>query len=352
MDAFFAAIEQRDNPSLRGQPVVVGGNPFGRGVVATCSYEARQFGIHSAMPASLALRKCPRAIFVKTRFAVYREVSEQIRKIFLSYTDLVEPLSLDEAYLDVTENKRALGSATILAQKIMEQIFQETKLTASAGVSYNKFLAKMASDWKKPNGLTVIVPGKAKAFLQNVSVRKFHGVGAATQKKLYAMGIKTGQDLLTLCREDLLLRFGKMGQRLYEMARGQDDRLVNTQRRRKSLGKETTFQRDLWEQAEIIEQLHCIAHDLCQSMEKRKLRARTLTLKVRLENFQTITKRKTLSHFLCEEEVRALAKELWRFLCSHDNLHGKGIRLLGISLSNFFPLQAKKTDPREMYLPF
>ncbi|MCK5700612.1 MAG: DNA polymerase IV, partial [Cyclobacteriaceae bacterium] len=246
MDAFFASIEQRDNPDLLGKPVAVGGAGK-RGVVAAASYEARKFGVFSAMPASIALRKCPELIFTKPRFDVYKEVSNQIRQIFLEYTDLVEPLSLDEAYLDVTENKKGLGSATIIAREIKSKINSTTHLIASAGVSINKFLAKVASDQDKPDGLYVIKPNQAESFVDGLAIEKFFGIGKVTAKKMHELGINTGADLKQISIEELVRRFGKVGRYYFDIARAIDKRLVNPNRIRKSLGAERTFEDDLIE---------------------------------------------------------------------------------------------------------
>ena len=252
MDAFFAAVEQRDNPELRGKPVIVGGDPGGRGVVATCSYEARRFGIHSAMSCARAYRLCPQARFVPPRFEAYRTVSLQIREIFHQYTDLVEPLSLDEAFLDVTDNKPAIQSATWVAQEILQKIKQVTGLTASAGVSYNKFLAKIASDMHKPDGLTVVTPEQAKAFIEVLPVRRFHGVGRVTEKRMQTLGILTGADLKKRPQQELDKNFGKAGQYYYQIARGIDLRPVLPNRVRKSIGKETTLSEDIADRGQIM----------------------------------------------------------------------------------------------------
>jgi len=241
MDAFYASVEQRDHPEYKNKPLVVGGSPQGRGVVAAASYEARKFGIHSAMPASRAVKLCPNAIFVKPRFDVYKEVSHQIREIFFDYTDLVEPLSLDEAYLDVTENFKQNPSATLIAREIKRRVKQETGLTASAGVASNKFLAKIASDLDKPDGLSVITPEEAEEFIEKLPIGDFYGVGKATQKKMLTLGIKTGSDLKTWEEIDLVKQFGKSGHHYYRIARGIDNRLVKPNRIRKLIGKNVRF---------------------------------------------------------------------------------------------------------------
>lgn len=252
MDAFYASVEQRDNPQLRGKPIVVGGNPDSRGVVATCSYEARRFGIHSAMSCARAYRLCPQVVFVRPRFDAYQKVSQQIREIFFRYTDLVEPLSLDEAYLDVTTNKPGIQSATWVAQNICNEIRQKTSLTASAGVSYNKFLAKIASDVKKPNGLTVVTPEEAESFIAQLLIRRFHGVGRVTEKKMQKLGILTGADLRQHSLAELNKNFGKAGQYYFNIARGIDLRPVMPNRIRKSIGKETTLSEDITDIAQML----------------------------------------------------------------------------------------------------
>ncbi|MCK4708892.1 MAG: DNA polymerase IV, partial [Gammaproteobacteria bacterium] len=245
MDAFFAAVEQRDFPEYKGKPLIVGGNPEKRGVVATCSYEARKFGIHSAMASSTAYRLCPQAIIVKPRFEAYREVSNIIRSIFHQYTNLVEPLSLDEAYLDVSESSQFDGSASLIAKDIKQKIFEQTQLTASAGVSYNKFLAKVASDMNKPDGLTLIRPEQGEEFVAALAIGKFYGVGKATEAKMKSLGINAGADLKKLSLSECQQTFGKAGSYYYNICRGVDEREVVKQRERKSLGSETTFEKDL-----------------------------------------------------------------------------------------------------------
>ena len=245
MDAFYAAIEQRDFPQYKDKPVVVGGNPNSRGVVATCSYEARKYGIHSAMPSYRAYRLCPQAVFVRPRFVAYKEASEKIKEIFYQYTSLVEPLSLDEAYLDVTNSTKCSGSATLIAKEIKRKIFEKIQLTASAGVSYNKFLAKIASDFQKPDGLTVVLPQEGEEFVKKLKIRQFHGVGKVTEKKMHQLGIYTGADLKKLNLEELKQHFGKFSEYLYKVARAIDNRPVKILWQRKSIGKETTFSKDI-----------------------------------------------------------------------------------------------------------
>ncbi len=331
MDAFFAAIEQRDNENLRGKPVIVGGDPNGRGVVATCSYEARKFGIHSAMPSKTAYQLCPQAIFVFPRFEVYKSVSEQIRKIFYEYTDLVEPLSLDEAFLDVTKNKAGNPSATLIAKKIKQKIYEKTRLTASAGVSFNKFLAKIASDWNKPDGLTVITPKDAPSFIDKLPIRKFWGVGKVTEKKMKQIGVYTGADLKKIPEEKLRHKFGKMGSFIYHMARGEDTRPVNPARERKSLGKENTFAYDLETLEEAQKHIEDLARQLQTLLRKKKIMGRTVTLKVRYGDFSTITRSLTLPHPVDDaDSIIACAKELLK----KTEAGNRKIRLLGITLSN------------------
>ena len=252
MDAFYASVEQRDNPDYRGKPLVVGGSPNLRGVVASASYEARKYGIHSAMPSRLAVAKCPELVFVKPRFEVYREISTQIHAIFERYTDLVEPVALDEAYLDVTENKQNIPYASTISRHIRAAIFKETGLTASAGLSINKFLAKMASGKNKPNGLTVILPEDAEAFVEQLPIEKFHGIGEVTANKMHSLGIHTGADLKEREISELIQHFGKVGQYYYKIARAQDDRVVEPNRIRKSIGAETSFAQDLSDRASML----------------------------------------------------------------------------------------------------
>ncbi|HLP59299.1 MAG TPA: DNA polymerase IV, partial [Candidatus Deferrimicrobium sp.] len=300
MDAFYASVEQRDKPELKGKPVIVGGAPQSRGVVATCSYEARKFGIHSAMASSIAYRLCPQAIFIRPRFDVYQAVSKQIREIFYRYTDLVEPLSLDEAYLDVTENKKNVPYAADLAREILEQIRVETGLTASAGVSFNKFLAKVASDIHKPNGLTVVTPKTAAKFIDCLPIRKFFGVGKVTEKKMLEMGIKTGADLKKKSREELTRHFGKAGDFYYDIAQGLDDRPVNPHRERKSIGQEQTLSRDIDDRQEMLEILGKLALGIEEYMKQKAVKGRTITLKIKYFDFKSITRSITAPEPLCE----------------------------------------------------
>ena len=330
MDAFFASVEQRDFPEYRGKPIAVGGSQQ-RGVVAAASYEARRYGVRSAMSSVQAAKRCPELIFVKSRFDVYRQVSQQIRQIFGQYTDLVEPLSLDEAYLDVTENKKQHRSATHLAQAIKDQIFQETELTASAGVSYNKFLAKIASDINKPNGLKVILPEEAEAFLEALSIEKFHGIGKVTAQKMRSLGIHRGYDLKQWSEEALYHHFGKAGRYFYKIVRGTDDRLVNPERVRKSLGAERTFDYDLETSEALAEHIQAIAQILHERMQKNDTQGYTLTLKVKYADFTQITR--SISQRQLIRELSTIQK-LATGLLHQVNIEKQSVRLLGLSVSN------------------
>ncbi|MTI87382.1 MAG: DNA polymerase IV [Balneolaceae bacterium] len=331
MDAFYAAVAQRDNPELRGKPVIIGGSPNGRGVVSTASYEARKFGVHSAMPCSQAARLCPRGIFVKSDFDAYKKASRQIREIFYEYTDLVEPLSLDEAYLDVTENHKGIPSATLIAKEIKERIYETTDLTASAGVAHNKFLAKVASDYDKPDGLTLIPPKKAEAFLEELDIKKFFGVGKATQKKMHAVGIKTGADLKEWSEIDLVKAFGKSGRYYYKIVRGIDTREVKPHRVRKSYGKERTFSEDVAEVEWIHNFLDELAQTISEGMKKINAAGKTITLKVRYKNFDTITRSQSLAHYTNRyDDISKVARQL----LEQTEIPKRKVRLLGITLSN------------------
>ena len=345
MDAFFASVEQRDFPALRGKPVIVGGMPGKRGVVAAASYEARQFGIRSAMPSSRARALCPHAIFVRTRFDVYRSVSNQIRAIFLSCTDLVEPLSLDEAFLDVTENKKNNPSATLIANAIRAEIFQQTGLTASAGVAPNKFLAKIASDINKPNGICVIPPNKVEAFIEQLPIGKFYGIGKATEKKMHELGIFNGSDLKRVSETDLVRHFGKSGLFYYRIARGVDEREVTPNRIRKSVGVEETFLHDLETLAAMDKELEALAGSLTRRLTRSEVAGKTITLKLRFSNFETITRSRTHDRFISKKpEILSIVLDLLR----QSGVEGKGVRLLGITVSNL----DNRPDPvREIQLP-
>jgi DNA polymerase-4 len=331
MDAFYASVEQRDNPELRGKPVAVGGARE-RGVVAAASYEARAFGVRSAMPSVTARRKCPELMFVSPRFDVYREVSRQIRAIFAEHTPLVEPLSLDEAYLDVTENRKGIASATRIAEEIREKIRAETGLTASAGVSYNKFLAKTASDHRKPNGLFVITPQMGPSFVEALEVGRFHGVGPVTRAKMNRLGVVTGLDLRQQSLEFLERHFGKAGAYYYSIARGVDERPVQANRVRKSLGAENTFGEDIFTFDAAQAALAPLLEKVWRAGEKAGLAARTVTLKVKFSDFRQITRAHTSAARLrSRQEFEAVARCLLATVFPAP----RGVRLLGVTLSSF-----------------
>jgi len=331
MDAFYASVEQRDEPSLRGRPVIVGW-PGERSVVCAASYEARKFGVHSAMPALRARRMCPEAVFIHPNFDKYRAVSKQIREIFERHTPLVEPLSLDEAYLDVTQELTGIPTATETAEAIRREIRQETLLTASAGVAPNKFLAKIASDWKKPDGCFVIRPHQVAAFLVPLPVRKIPGVGKATEKVLEEMGIATVGDLLRFEADELVKRFGKWGTRLWELARGIDESAVEPSRKRKSWSSENTFATDQTLEA-VADYIRNEAHELFEAMAARKMVGRTVTVKLRTGDFQTATRRMTIAAPLASgDELATIGCDLLqRFEFGADARY----RLAGIGVSNF-----------------
>ena len=343
MDAFYASIEQRDSEELRGKPVAVGGSSA-RGVVAAASYEARRFGVRSAMPSVTAKRKCADLIFVKPRFEVYKQVSHQIRAIFTRYTPLIEPLSLDEAYLDVTENLKGMASATEIAKEIRAAIRAETGLTASAGVSYNKFLAKLASDENKPDGLFVITPDMGPAFIEALPVGKFHGIGPATTAKMNRLGIHTGVDLRAWELPFLVKTFGKAGRFYYWIARGVDERPVRANRIRKSIGTETTFLQDLTSFEAMRDVLVELAAKVWRHCEAAKMGGRTITLKVKYFDFQIITRSRTLiAPVTCEKELGIIGIELLAQLMPPL----KGVRLLGLTLSNLEAENvAEPSDPQ------
>ena len=330
MDAFYASVEQRDNPDLQGKPVAVGGGGR-RGVVASASYEARQFGVRSAMPGFMALDRCPHIIFVRSRFDVYREVSNQIRDIFLEYTDLVEPLSLDEAYLDVTQNKKDLSNHFEIAEEIRNRIFETTRLTASAGVSFNKFLAKIASDVNKPNGIKAIPREEAMDFIAGLPVRKFHGIGKVTAAKMERQGIYTGADLRSYSEIELTRLFGKVGRYYYRIVRAQDDRPVNPSRIRKSIGAERTFSEDIGAIDIMKEKLTGICERVFQYMQKSDNFGRTITVKIKSADFKISTRSKTF-----QKEVRRLEDMVNTVHTLLDNNQDQisKVRLLGVSVSN------------------
>jgi len=329
MDAFFASVEQLDNPDLRGKAIAVGGSSD-RGVVAAASYEARKFGVRSAMSSVLAKKLCPDLIFVRSNFERYKEVSQKIRKIFLEYTDLVEPLSLDEAYLDVTENKKGNPSATLIAKEIRQKIFKQTGLTASAGISINKFIAKVASDINKPNGQKTIAPEEVLDFIENLDIRKFYGVGKVTQEKMYNLGIFTGKDLKSKSLEYLTETFGKSGAYYYYVVRGIHKSEVKPNRIRKSLGAERTFFENISSEIFMLERLNDIADEIERRLKKSKVAGKTITLKIKYSDFTLQTRSKTMPYFISD---KALILETVKELLFQEKV-SNSVRLLGISLSN------------------
>lgn len=345
MDAFFASIEQRDNPAYQGKPLVVGGGPQGRGgVVAAASYEARKFGVRSAMPSKQAVQLCKDLIFVRPRFDVYKGVSRQIRNIFQQYTDLIEPLSLDEAYLDVTHDKQHIGSALEIAELIRKEIKEQLNLTASAGVSINKFVAKIASDINKPDGLTFIGPSKVESFMEKLPVEKFYGVGKVTAQKMKKLGFHYGADLKKLSQDELVNHFGKTGRFFYKIVRGIDDRPVQPHRKAKSVGAEDTFPYDLVTLEEMTVELNKIANTVHERLTKNNQKGRTITLKIKYHDFKQITRSKTFESRINDLDIIiATAKEL---LIATDPESTK-IRLLGISLSNFYEHEVSKREDLE-----
>jgi DNA polymerase-4 len=345
MDAFYASVEQRDDPALRGRPVAVGGGSE-RGVVAAASYEARRFGVRSAMASVTARRRCPDLIFVKPRFEVYREVSNQIRAIFRDYTPLVEPLSLDEAYLDVTQDVRGVGSATQIAQEIRARIKEETGLTASAGVSYNKFLAKLASDQNKPDGICVITPAKGAAFVATLDVSRFHGVGPKTAEKMARLGIVTGADLAAQSLAFLQRHFGSSGAYYHDLARGICHRIVKPDRERKSIGAEDTFMTDLTAPADMEAELARIADTVWTRIGDRPISGRTVVLKMKYQDFRIVTRSCSLARPVPgREEFLGIGLELLGRLMPVE----KPVRLLGLTLSNL--CEPASAEAGELCLP-
>ena len=345
MDAFYAAVEQRDNPELRGKPIGVGGGER-RGVLTTASYEARKFGVRSAMPGFKAKELCPELIFVRPRFDVYTSVSRQIRDIFLTYTDLIEPLSLDEAFLDVTSCKKDIAYATDIAKAIKHDILSTTKLTASAGVSYCKFIAKIASDINKPNGLTVIKPHQAEKFLEELKIERFFGVGKVTAKKMNQLGIYKGSDLKQWSRIDLVAEFGKQGNFYFDIVRGNDERPVQPNRIRKSLAVERTSESDITTLSELENWLEDIIVKLKDRLDKSGKYGKTLTLKMKDSNFGIMTRSKSFSSALSDiDEIKSAALDLLR--SNYES--GKAIRLIGLTSSNF-PSQSAKEEPSQLQL--
>ncbi|WP_367108684.1 DNA polymerase IV [uncultured Psychrobacter sp.] len=333
MDAFYASVEQRDFPQYRGKPLVVGGDPSGRGVVAAASYEVRKFGVRSAMSCYEARRRCPEVIFVLPRFEVYRAVSAQIRSIMLSLTAQVEPLSLDEAYLDVTGLSAHKGSATLMANWLRAQILEQTGLTASAGVSFNKMLAKIASDLNKPNGTAIITPSEAEAFISTLAIERFHGIGKATAKRLHAMGIKNGADLRAVPAAQLVNEFGKRGQFYYDIAHGRDERPVKAKRQHKSVGSETTFRDNLNNDEALRLQIYEQNADAFRQMHNKNLVAYTVTLKIKYADFTQITR----SHTLATAFDCAQSAHYWLDKLFTDIPRTLPIRLVGVTYSSLAP---------------
>lgn len=341
MDAFYASIEEREHPAYKTQPLVIAHDPRqtgGRGVVTTANYVARQYGVHSAMPAAKALELCPKAVFKTPNFPLYREVSAQIHRIFHEYTDMIEPIAFDEAYLDVTHNKKHIHSAVQLAHELQQEIWKQTNLTCSTGISYNKFIAKLASDYRKPAGVTIVLPQDAEPFLLREPIEKFRGVGKKTVPKMHDLGIKTGQDLFNQSELDLIKNFGKLGYILYRRVRGSDDRPVEYQRERKSIGKERTFGPFLTTQVEVNEHLQELAKMVSETMVSHQRHGKTLVLKLRYGDFVTITKRRTFGEFLPNDPVvfDRYAEEIFDDVV--DDHFDTGIRLLGITLTGLAPL--------------
>ncbi|MFV0565733.1 MAG: DNA polymerase IV [Flavobacteriaceae bacterium] len=343
MDAFYASVEQMDNPDLKGKAIAVGGSEK-RGVVSAASYEARKFGVKSAMSGILAKKLCPELIFVRPRFDRYSEISKHIRKIFLDYTDLVEPLSLDEAYLDVTQNKKGNPSATLIAKEIRSRIFTEVGLTASAGISVNKFIAKVASDYNKPNGQKTVNPEDVLAFLEQLDIRKFYGVGKVTAEKMYQLGIFTGLDLKQKTFEYLDEHFGKSGRYYYHVVRGIHNSEVKPNRIRKSLAAERTFSENLSSEIFMLEKLEHIAQEVSRRLAKSKVAGKTITLKIKYSDFTLQTRSKTLPYFVSE---KALILDVAKDLLYQEKLTNS-VRLLGISLSNLNTETKTKPEQKQV----
>ncbi|RZJ72454.1 DNA polymerase IV [Flavobacterium sp.] len=346
MDAFYASVEQLDNPELRGKPIAVGGSER-RGVVSAASYEARKFGVRSALSGVLAKRYCPEIIFVRPRFDRYKEISQRIRKIFHEYTDLVEPLSLDEAYLDVTVNKKGNPSATLLAQEIRQRILEETGLTASAGISINKFVAKVASDYNKPNGQKTVNPDEVLDFLENLAIKKFHGIGKVTAEKMYQLGIFTGRDLKSKDLDFLVNHFGKSGGYYYHIVRGIHNSEVKSERVAKSVATEHTFSENLTSEIFMVEKLEMIAGELERRLKRYEIAGKTITLKIKYSDFTQQTRSKTLPYFISDKSLLYdAAKELL-----YQEKPKDSVRLLGISLNNL-NTEEKKTVAVQLKFEF
>ncbi|ANI89405.1 DNA polymerase IV [Arachidicoccus ginsenosidimutans] len=343
MDAFYASVEQRDFPEYRGKPLIVGGSPEGRGgVVATASYEARKFGVRSAMPSKTAQRLCSEAIFVYPRFDAYKAVSKHIHEIFHRYTDIIEPLSLDEAYLDVTNDKQNIGYAMDIARLIKQAIKEELHLTASAGVSINKFVAKIASDMNKPDGLTFIGPSRIEAFMEKLAVEKFHGVGKVTAAKMKAMGLHTGGDLKKLSEQEMLQHFGKYGKFCYQIVRGIDNREVQPFRETKSVSVEDTYQEDLTTRDAMFRELETLAERLVIRLQRTGLKGRTITVKFKFHDFTIMTRSRSLTTLINNKENIIDAVRLIVYAAPVED---KKVRLLGVGIANFeLPLQKKKNN--------
>jgi len=346
MDAFYASVEQLDNPALRGKPVAVGGGE-NRGVVSAASYEARKFGVRSALSGVLAKKYCPEIIFVRPRFDRYKEISQKIRKIFLDYTDLVEPLSLDEAYLDVTQNKKGNPSASLIAQEIRQRIFDETGLTASAGISVNKFIAKVASDYNKPNGQKTVNPNEIIQFLEELPIKKFYGVGKVTAEKMYQLGIFTGLDLKAKPIEFLEKNFGKSGVYYYHIVRGIHNSEVKSERIAKSVATEHTFDENLTSEIFMLEKLDIIAGELERRLKRYGVAGKTVTLKIKYSDFTQQTRSKTLPYFISD---RSLLLENAKELLYQEKMKDS-VRLLGISLNNL-NTENKKTVAVQLKFDF
>lgn len=346
MDAFYASVEQLDHPEWRGKPLVVGGNAA-RGVVAAASYEARKFGVYSAMASTLAARKCPQLIFAPARFDRYKEISSQIRGIFYEYTDLVEPLSLDEAFLDVTENKKGLKSAILIARQIREKIKEQTGLNASAGISYNKFLAKIASDLNKPNGQAVILPAEAEGFLEKLPIKKFFGIGKVTAEKMAGLGIHNGRDLKQFSLQFLTRKFGKSGIHYFNIVRGIHLSEVQPHRIRKSISAENTFADDISELEDLRFALKPIYEELVKRIKRSGIKGRTVTLKIKFSDFTLQTRSKTLEQYVEEEQLWEIAQEL----LGQENFV-QSIRLLGMGISNLNIVEEHQHFGEQLRIPF
>jgi DNA polymerase-4 len=349
MDAFYASVEQLDNPKLRGKPVIVGGHPNSRGVVSTCSYEARKYGVHSAMSSSKAYRLCPHAVFVHGHYDRYIEISKKVRAIMADYTSLIEPLSLDEAYLDVTDYLPKGSSATAIAEEIRNRIAQELHLTASAGVSYNMFLAKTASDIKKPNGLTVIHPKYAKEFIENLPVERFYGVGKATAKKMYELNIKRGMDLKTAGLNFLIEHFGKAGIFYYDLACGLDHRKVEPYHIRKSYGKERTFGEDIYDIRVICQIIKKLSYSVSEMLNEDNTAGKTITLKIKYDDFVSITRSKTLPEYVNSHEI---ISNCCSELLSKTEAGKRKVRLVGVSVSGLKNERDEKVEDKQLTFTF